>query len=863
MNLFDLYARIVLDTSDYEKGLSDAGEKTSSFSDNLKTGLATAVKVGVAAITAASTAVTFLTKNSLEQYSEYEQLVGGVETLFKTASNTVLNYAQNAYKTAGLSANQYMSTVTSFSASLLQSLGNDTAAAAAMADLAITDMADNANKMGTSIESIQTAYQGFAKQNYTMLDNLKLGYGGTKTEMERLLADAEELKAANGEMVSYSIDSFADMVEAIHVVQTEMGITGTTAAEASSTIEGAISSMKAAWENLSTGMADETANMENLAKNFVDSVGTAANNIIPRVGQIVTGIGTASVEVVSYLRDTNSAIDMVVTGVEDITVAAGTASTVIAGSLAGAAVKNVATVFMANAEALAYFTVESGAAAVAEATLSGTFSVSEIVVGVLTGKIKLATAAQYAWNTAMNANPIMLVATAAGLLGVAIHKSISEVDAIADSMVIQAETSEEAAANLEKLRQKFDEFEGNPNKWGAEKRQEYLAVKQAIEETEAQIAELQKTEEAAAVAAEGSADSMEETAAESEAAAAELLETWQTAYQSFYDNLYNAANVLTSVNEKTKITAEEAQGNLEKNTQFYSEMGSNLEYVRDAAEESGVNIGDLLQALSEMSTSDAAGTIAAIRQEMESLDGDTEAQAAKLQEWADGFTSYAESVSGVATFFADATTGIQVVTDTISQASETIQVVGEAVTNAQSEVSQTVALNNENIVSEMIGFRESWEDIISGLDKSKEARSAAEATFQAFADGMNNKLPAIISQAKKVGQEITKAIQSGIGKITATVDVVVNSSMPGYATGLDFVPYDNYLAYLHKGEAVLTASEAAAWRAGKDDSSTGSSVSGGSPIINQFIETVPQTPAEIAAATAAYFELARWTEREL
>ena len=175
MNVFDLYAKIVLDTGEYEKGLENASGKTSSFADKLKSGLATAAKAGVAAIAAAGAGIAALTKSSLENYAEYEQLVGGVETLFKQSADVVQQYAANAYKTAGMSANEYMDTVTSFSASLLQSLGGDTNAAAEKANLAITDMADNANKMGTSMEMIQNAYQGFAKGNMTMLDNLKLG----------------------------------------------------------------------------------------------------------------------------------------------------------------------------------------------------------------------------------------------------------------------------------------------------------------------------------------------------------------------------------------------------------------------------------------------------------------------------------------------------------------------------------------------------------------------------------------------------------------------------------------------------------------------------------------------------------------
>lgn len=285
MNLLDLFVKIGVDNSDVDKGFSETSSKAESLAGKLKGGLATAAKVGAAALEAAATGVEALTKASIDQYAEYEQLVGGVDTLFKTASDKVQEYAANAYKTAGMSANEYMDTVTSFSASLLQSLGGDTDKAAQKADQAITDMADNANKMGTGMEMIQNAYQGFAKQNYTMLDNLKLGYGGTKEEMERLLADAEKLSGQK-----FDISSYSDIVDAIHVVQTEMGITGTTAAEAASTIEGSGGSAKAAWANLITGIADDNADLDTLIGNFVSSVETAAGNIIPRVSAILGGI---------------------------------------------------------------------------------------------------------------------------------------------------------------------------------------------------------------------------------------------------------------------------------------------------------------------------------------------------------------------------------------------------------------------------------------------------------------------------------------------------------------------------------------------------------------------------------------------
>ncbi|MCI5873450.1 MAG: hypothetical protein PUJ55_05705 [Clostridiales bacterium] len=264
------------------------------------------LKIFTAGVGAAAAGVTALGTAAVKSYADYEQLFGGIETLFGNGGKTLQEYAdsvgktveevkdeyvgltnntwnvvenaEKAFKTAGLSTNEYLETVTSFSASLIQSLNGDTVKAAEKADQAIIDMSDNANKMGSSMESIQNAYQGFAKQNYTMLDNLKLGYGGTKEEMQRLLADAQAISG-----IKYDISSYADVVDAIHVIQDEMGITGTTAKEAATTISGSISSMKASWANLVAGLANEDADPETLINNFVESVEIVAENVLPHV----------------------------------------------------------------------------------------------------------------------------------------------------------------------------------------------------------------------------------------------------------------------------------------------------------------------------------------------------------------------------------------------------------------------------------------------------------------------------------------------------------------------------------------------------------------------------------------------------
>ena len=289
LDIFKLFGKIIIGGADEAE---DTIGRITGVAKKAGTALLEVGKVAGTALVAAGTAVAAISKVSLDAYANYEQLVGGVETLFKDSSDIVQQYAQQAYQTAGMSANAYMETVTSFSASLLQGLGGDTAKAAEYADMAIRDMSDNANKMGTNIGMIQNAYQGFAKQNYTMLDNLKLGYGGTREEMLRLLDDANRINAQQGKITNYSIDNLSDVYEAIHVVQEEMGIAGATADEAGTTIEGSFRMAKAAWENLVTGLADDNADLDVLIDNFVTSATTTIDLILPRVTKALNGAST-------------------------------------------------------------------------------------------------------------------------------------------------------------------------------------------------------------------------------------------------------------------------------------------------------------------------------------------------------------------------------------------------------------------------------------------------------------------------------------------------------------------------------------------------------------------------------------------
>ena len=376
MDLFDIWAKLSLDSKDYDEGLDKAQNKANGFGQALLSGIGGAVKTAGAltgaAVSAAATAVVSITKQAVDSYANYEQLVGGVDTLFKDASDTVQENASKAFATAGMSANEYMELVTSFSGSLIQSTGRgaqedlyalkenldqqyketkrhwedrialvkdssqktnmkrqmedelemlkkhnaevlaqaeannmmsvSTAEslerAAKLADQAIIDMSDNANKMGTDIASLQNAYQGFSKQNYTMLDNLKLGYGGTRAEMERLLKDAERIAG-----VKFDISSYADIVEAIHVIQEEMGIAGATYEEAEKTISGSMKMVKASWQDLLTSLAGGGVSVQEAVQNLTHSVEVMLKNIIPIAQEAMRGISQLIAEIAPIIAE--------------------------------------------------------------------------------------------------------------------------------------------------------------------------------------------------------------------------------------------------------------------------------------------------------------------------------------------------------------------------------------------------------------------------------------------------------------------------------------------------------------------------------------------------------------------------------
>lgn len=833
-NVFELFATISLDTDEYERKLKDSENKTSTFADVLKANLASgAIIAGVKKLAGV---VADVGKAAYTSYAQHEQLTGGIKKLYGDAAQAVISNANGAYKSAQMSANSYMSNIMGFSAALVESLNKDQKEAAKVADTALRDVADNANAFGKyTVEELAGVYQALAKGQYQTLDNLMLGFAGTKEGLQQLLDKANELNEEQGIHTQYSIDNFADIVNAIHKVQEEMGIAGTASGEAANTIEGSTAMAKAAWENLATGMADSNADMEGLTKDFVDSVFTAGRNIIPRVQQIVTGVGTATAEAISYLRETNSAIDLLVTAFEFAATAATVAGTAIGANMAGKAIANIATIFKANASALAFFTAESGKAAVAEATLNGVFSVSEIAVGVLTGQISLATAAQYAWNTAINANPIGLIAAAVAALAIGIGKATKAHKDFVKELAGEPQTVEEARAKVEELEQQYEEaskarleaFSSDAGFSGDTVEMERLA--EAIKQAKQNLADLEAQEQAAAEEAAKPANVIKAASEEYAAAAQSILEDYQNTYTTIYNGLHDVGSAFTSQIEVVKMSWDDFMGNLKGNTEVLQQIDEDFAFVSEKADLAGISVDGLSQYLASMSTGEQAGFLAGLRDELEDMSGGTEGLSKKLAELMDNVSAY------------------------------------EA---AGTETSDGLALAVENVNARMQEAADSYVEKVGDLDQEAAATEAATNTMSGLVAGIDSSTPGVLAKLDSLASQMKSRLTNSFANYTLTIKAnIKGSNIPGAKSGLDYVPYDDYLVRLHKGEKVLTAKEARAYRAGESAGASGGAgydgagFSGGSRgvTIIQNIQSVAQTPVELAAATEAYFTQARWT----
>lgn len=832
-NVFELFATISLDTDEYERKLKDSENKTSTFADVLKANLASgAIIAGVKKLAGV---VADVGKAAYTSYARYEQLAGGAQLMFGDAYDFVAEKARNAYKTVQMSQNDYLQQVNGFATGLKTALGGNVQAAAELADKVITAEADVVAATGNTQEAVQNAFNGIMKSNYTMLDNLQLGIAPTKEGFQQLIDKVNEWNAENGKATAYTIDNLADCQAALVDYIEMQGLAGYAANEAAGTIEGSTASMKAAWQNLATGMADSSADMEGLTKDFVDSVFTAGKNIIPRVQQIVTGVGTATAEAISYLRETNSAIDLLVTAFEFAATAATVAGTAIGASMAGKAIANIATIFTANASALAFFTAESGKAAVAEATLNGVFSVSEIAVGVLTGKISLATAAQYAWNTAINANPIGLIAAAVAALAIGIGKATKAHKDFVKELAGEPQTVEEARAKVEELEQQYEEaskarlemFSSDAGFSGDTVEMERLS--EAIKQAKQNLADLEAQEQAAAEEAAKPANVIKAASEEYAAAAQSILEDYQNTYTSIYNGLHDVGSAFTSQIEVVKMSWDGLMGNLHGNTEVLQQIDEDFAFIREKADLAGVSIDGLGKYLASMSDGEKAGFLAGVREELEDMSGGTDGLSRKFAELMDNVSAY------------------------------------EA---AGTETSDGLALAVENVKSRMQEAADSYVEKVGDLDQEAAATEAATNTMSGLVAGIDSSTPGVLAKLDSLASQMKSRLTNSFANYTLTIKAnIKGSNVPGAKSGLDYVPYDDYLVRLHKGEKVLTAEEARAYRAGESAGASGGAdydgagFSGGSRgvTIIQNIQSVAQTPVELAAATEAYFTQARWT----
>lgn len=832
-NVFELFATISLDTDEYERKLKDSENKTSTFADVLKANLASgAIIAGVKKLAGV---VADVGKAAYTSYARYEQLAGGAQLMFGDAYDFVAEKARNAYKTVQMSQNDYLQQVNGFATGLKTALGGNVQAAAELADKVITAEADVVAATGNSQEAVQNAFNGIMKSNYTMLDNLQLGIAPTKEGFQQLIDKVNEWNAENGEATSYTIDNLADCQAALVDYIEMQGLAGYAANEAAGTIEGSTASMKAAWQNLATGMADSNADMEGLTKDFVDSVFTAGKNIIPRVQQIVTGVGTATVEAISYLRETNSAIDLLVTAFEFAATAATVAGTAIGASMAGKAIANIATIFTANASALAFFTAESGKAAVAEATLNGVFSVSEIAVGVLTGQISLATAAQYAWNTAINANPIGLIAAAVAALAIGIGKATKAHKDFVKELAGEPQTVEEARAKVEELEQQYEEaskarleaFSSDAGFSGDTVEMERLA--EAIKQAKQNLADLEAQEQAAAEEAAKPANVIKAASEEYAAAAQSILEDYQNTYTTIYNGLHDVGSAFTSQIEVVKMSWDGLMGNLHGNTEVLQQIDEDFAFIREKADLAGVSIDGLGKYLASMSDGEKAGFLAGVRKELEDMSGGTDGLSRKFATLMDGISAY------------------------------------EA---AGTETSDGLALAVENVNARMQEAADSYVEKVGDLDQEAAATEAATNTMSGLVAGIDSSTPGVLAKMDSLASQMKSRLTNSFSGFVLTINArVKGSNVPGAKSGLDYVPYDDYLIRLHKGEKVLTAEEARAYRAGKsagassgaDYDGVGFAGGGRGVTIIQNINSPVQSEVELAAATEAYFTQARWT----
>lgn len=755
MNVYELSASIVLNTGDFEESLNRAGQQTSAFGDVLKANLVSeAVISGVKKI---ASAVVDVGKASLAAYGDYEQLVGGAQLMFGDAYDYISQRSRQAYKNVQMSQNDYLRQVNGFAVGLKTAMGGNAKAAAELADKIVTAEADVVAATGNSQEAVQNAFNGIMKNNYTMLDNLQLGIVPTKEGFQSLIEKVNEWNEQNGRLTNYTIDNLADCQQALVDYIDMQGLSGYAAMEAADTLQGSVSSVKAAWEDLlsAIGTGDEN-NVKNATDALVDSLSAAAENIVPIVKDIFGGFVDAFSEAHQKITDTNTAAGAIISTIETLAVGIGAA-------VAATKLWNIAT-----AAATALLAHPIGAVAIGS-------------IGLLTTTI---TGAKKAWDEYVGAlyqlDEVDFDSVVTALFG--INTQINDLFAKRESagFLEQIDIDTDILA-LDERRTQLEEM------LKAISPEAYDYYKAGLATPSGLISWNKAQEDMAAAEAEAKekAQSMVDSAQSFSDSAQQILASYWNTYNSIYTGLFNAAGVLTQITEATqfgdaengKTGAEELRWNLESNTRFYEKYASDLEYVQGAAADAGVDLSALMEILGSMSTEDAAGAIASVREELENVVGD-EARENVIQNWGDLLENYASAVSGATQPLAEAATGVH---------------------------------------DQLNSLLEEYTQSVEGLDQSEEAVAAAKATLEALALGIDQNTSGVLSSLDVLTGQMQSRLQADFEGFVLNIRALVGYEDyydGSHRSGLDYVPFDGYMAQLHAGERVLTAAEANAYRTG-------------------------------------------------
>ncbi len=760
MNVYELSASLVLRTDDFEDSLARAGKQTSAFGDVLKANLVSeAIISGIKKI---ASAVLDVGKASLAAYGDYEQLVGGAQLMFGDAYDYINERSRQAYKNVQMSQNDYLRQVNGFATGLKTSMGGNAKAAAELADKIVTAEADVVAATGNSQEAVQNAFNGIMKNNYTMLDNLQLGIVPTKEGFESLIAKVNEWNEQNGRMTDYTIDNLADCQQALVDYIDMQGLSGYAAMESAGTLQGSVSSVRAAWEDLlaAIGAGDQTG-VKSATDALLESLETAAENIVPIVENIFDGFVDAFSAAHDRITDTSTAAGAAISTIETLAVGIGTA-------WAATKLWNIAT----------------GAAAALLAHPIAAVAIASIAV--LATEV---TAAKKAWDQLVDAvrqTPVQEDNFNSLLYGIKEARldlndlyekgrGYSWWD-ISPERVDLAATIDAEEQNLNKLMEALRAI--SPEAY------EMLSSGASTDE----VFQWNKQREELATAqadAEAKAQGMVDSAQSFSDSAQQILASYWNTYNSIYTGLFNAANVFTQVTEATKFGdeeknqtgAEELRGNLEANTRFYEQYASDLEYVQGAAADAGVDLSALMEILGSMSTEDAAGAIASIREELE-LAGNDEERAKFINNWDSLLQDYSTAVSGATQPLAEAATGVH---------------------------------------DQLNALLEEYTKSVEGMDQSEEAVAAAKATLDGLIFGIDQNTSGVLSSLDVLTSEMQSKLQADFADFVLTIQAVVGlSDAPdgSHRSGLDYVPFDGYMAQLHAGERVLTAAEASAYRSG-------------------------------------------------